>query len=552
MATPSAADLKEERRKAFEDVSRALEAISVKSLMEFRGRMEVPRPVQSVAVASVCMVARIDDSMEVGSDGLPPRTWEAAQASMAKPGHFVNALRQFPYAVDSGRMPDVNVFAARQCLEDVSPEHLNDEPVAERLLEWIQAACRYCEVVQILRLQTSVSAPQVSEPAPVVDRALAASNDAIQGTPPPSPGQALGRPAVPESGETPGKAMRSSIGSQVSSVGGTNSVFGRSPIPDPSPGSIRSSRPSGGPGQAIGGDRVPRGSRGQRSSNASSGYGARRTQDTTTSTFRVTPSASPSSIAAGRTPPSTRASPSAPSTMPQKQPKVSTGGYPRNPAPRSNVGIEDWQQKIEQMQREAREMKAMEGKLKWGMKREEEKQVKCLQAQDNLKTIKWRQQETKNFGEEAETREVMKKNERLNDAKKFQDFKRDAKQREIKRNEARASAEYLEDKEYSERVVEDKRSLPLEAKRMIIDSNMERLADLANYNLMEAQQQKYQQQLSRELLEEQDLSLQMLAARKERDAALQSLEFFRNQQRLALPDGRDIPTRPFSPSNKPL
>jgi len=238
--------------------------------------------------------------------------------------------------------------------------------------------------------------------------------------------------------------------------------------------------------------------------------------------------------------------------MPQKQPKVSTGGYPRNPAPRSNVGIEDWQQKIEQMQREAREMKAMEGKLKWGMKREEEKQVKRLQAEDNLKTMKWRQQETKNFREEAETREVMKKNERLNDAKKFQDFKRDAKQREIKRNEARASAEYLEDKEYSERVVEDKRSLPLEAKRMIIDSNMERLADLANYNLMEAQQQKYEQQLSRELLEEQDLSLQMLAARKERDAALQSLEFFRNQQRLALPDGRDIPTRPFSPSNKPL
>merc|ERR1719446_1724041 len=111
------------------------------------------------------MVARVDDTVEVGPDGLPPRTWEAAAANMRKPGHFVNSLRQFPYAVDSGRMPEINVYAARQCLQDVSPEHLANEPMALRLHDWILAAWRYCEVVQMLRLQTSVSGPQIA-PAP--------------------------------------------------------------------------------------------------------------------------------------------------------------------------------------------------------------------------------------------------------------------------------------------------------------------------------------------------------------------------------------------------
>jgi len=164
MASLSVTELKEERRAAFEELGSTLEAISVKNLMEFRGRLEVPRPVQSVAVASVCMVARVDDTVEVGTDGLPPRTWEAVQANTAKPGHFVNSLRQFPYAVDSGRMPDANIYAARQCLEDVSPEHLANEPMALRLYEWILAAWRYTEVVQMLRLQSSVSGPQAGMP----------------------------------------------------------------------------------------------------------------------------------------------------------------------------------------------------------------------------------------------------------------------------------------------------------------------------------------------------------------------------------------------------
>lgn len=149
--------LKQARTHAFEELSVALEAISVKSIIDFKGRLEVPRPVESVASASVCLVARVDDSAEDHSGSVVPRTWAAAQAAMAKPGHFINSLRRFPYAVDTGRMPDADVQAARSCLEDVSREHLANEPAALNLHQWVVCALRYCEVQRVLMVSSPAS-----------------------------------------------------------------------------------------------------------------------------------------------------------------------------------------------------------------------------------------------------------------------------------------------------------------------------------------------------------------------------------------------------------
>merc|ERR1719271_2326650 len=111
-----------------------------------------------------------------------------------------------------------------------------------------------------------------------------------------------------------------------SSVGGSNSVFERSLVADPSPGgeSTRSSRPSGG----RGGGQVGAGGRGvaTRPANATSGLRVpRRSQDSMgSSTLRVTPSNSPSSPAYTRSPPSQRPTPSQPSAYP-RQPRRSSG-----------------------------------------------------------------------------------------------------------------------------------------------------------------------------------------------------------------------------------
>lgn len=540
LSAMSVADLKEERRRAFEEVGVALEAISVKSLMEFKGRIEVPRPVESVAVASVCMVARVDDTVQVGPDGLPPRTWAAAQANMAKPGHFVNSLRQFPYAVDSGRMPDVNVYAARQCLEDVSPEHLANEAMALRLHDWIHAAWRYCEVVQMLRLQTSVSGPQTQSQLKPATNAL--RDGFARGTPPssPEPQRESSRKAAPleANGEKPG---RSSVGSNIS---GSNSIFGRSPIADPSPSadSVRSSRPSSGTsgGQALGGGS-------KRNSAVGAGPAARRNQDTTSSTFRVTPSGSPSS-AGSRTPISQRASPLQPSKVSGGQQRT-PAGYPQ--APRSNIGIEDWQQKLEQMHREARELKAMEGQLKWAMKRDEEKQRRIEAAADAKEVTKWRQEQAKELTQCGVDRKRTKAEQLTEENRLFQEFKRMAKVKDAQLNTRLITEEYVEKKDESLHTMEQRRTEPGEARKLIIDANLEKYDLIAMYNVEESRREKMEQAIARNEAEDATLGLQMLEARKARDAALQSLEFVKSQQRVIVPADNHIPTRPFVPNTAP-
>jgi len=553
MTSGSVAELKDERRHVFEELSVALEAISAKSLLEFRSRVEVPRPVQSVAVACVCMVARVDDNVDVDSDGLPLKTWEAAQASMAKPGHFINSLRQFPFAVDSGRMPENNVYTARQCMEDVSPEHLADEPIALALYDWIRTAWQYSEVVQMLRLQSQVTSPQTGPAAStgasvVMFGGRPAQDSAPRGTPPSSPEQ------LKASGDTPGKPMRSSLGS---SGGGSNSVFGRSPIADPSPGgeSTRSSRPSGGRGggQASGGGR---GMPARRPNTVPSGYAPRRSGGQDSTALSLTPSNSPHSPVSTRSPPSQRASPSHPSTQPRPRPtsggRAGYTGYKAEPAPapRSNVGIEDWKQQLEQMRREAREMRSMDSDLKWRMKREEDKQRNNEAKEDTKDLMEWRKEQKIQQQEYGKTRAEKHKREALEESKDFQDFKHVAKQVELA-NELEKSKELcLVDKEYSEWMAESNNGKHREERQNTVDMHLEQYALASTYKIEEAQREKIERKIARMEDEEAELGFAMLEARREREAAIQSLEHVKKLERTPVNGALHIASRPILPGNQ--
>merc|ERR1719316_1764787 len=116
----SAGDAGGRRNRAFNELGEALEDISVRSITSFRENKQVPRAVEAVAAAVCHVIAHIDDTVELSADASsPPRSWVAAQASMSKPGHFINSLRRFPYAVDSGRVPEDNVPGASACLDSL-------------------------------------------------------------------------------------------------------------------------------------------------------------------------------------------------------------------------------------------------------------------------------------------------------------------------------------------------------------------------------------------------------------------------------------------------
>mmetsp|Transcript_36100 Transcript_36100/g.95888 ORF Transcript_36100/g.95888 Transcript_36100/m.95888 type:complete len:447 (-) Transcript_36100:517-1857(-) len=162
-------ELKEAQCQISEEMNAALEDISVKALIEFRGQVEVSAPVQDVATAVCCIVSQIDD---MSGDRLPPRTWQAVQSMMLKPGQFCSFLRRFPHAVDSGRVTKSSIGAAGI---DAKLEDFVDEPVAESLARWLFAAVRYLEIKERLHGGASVSTipSELGDPAALAAAAFA-------------------------------------------------------------------------------------------------------------------------------------------------------------------------------------------------------------------------------------------------------------------------------------------------------------------------------------------------------------------------------------------
>jgi len=131
----------EAKQQAQNALTHAQEAITVKRLMEFRIRTEVPIQVQAVAIAASSMVTGIDGEARC------PSTWESAHAALSKPGLFLDSLRRFPLVVDAGLLPVENILAAREALESCAAD-LSGEVFAQQLRSWILAAWQYCELAQ--------------------------------------------------------------------------------------------------------------------------------------------------------------------------------------------------------------------------------------------------------------------------------------------------------------------------------------------------------------------------------------------------------------------
>ncbi|CAK0814112.1 unnamed protein product [Prorocentrum cordatum] len=138
----------EVRRQAFASLSAAQEAVSVRGILDLCGRDEVSHACEAVAAAAVCLIASMDDTVGVSPEAVPPRTWRASRAVLARPGHFTGALRRFPFVVDAGGLPATNVGWSQRCLEAVTSEELlsAEEPLAHHLRRWVAAAWRYWDV----------------------------------------------------------------------------------------------------------------------------------------------------------------------------------------------------------------------------------------------------------------------------------------------------------------------------------------------------------------------------------------------------------------------
>jgi len=192
-------------------------------------------------------------------------------------------------------------------------------------------------------------------------------------------------------------------------------------------------------------------------------------------------------------------------------------------------------------------MKAEEGKLKWQMKRVEEKQRMTEATEDVQEVSKWRQEQAKELTQCDYDRNKIKKKELLDEHKKYQAFKKEKKNERSDTNMKLVTKEYEALKIDSQYATEMKKELPIKEREMMINANCDNYTMVAEYSLEDSLREKEESRLSRNEEEDLNLGAKMLEARKERDAAFQSLQLLRSQQHLKIDSGAHIPTRPFIP-----
>lgn len=529
------------QQSALEVLTAAQEGISVKSLIDFRGLSEVSGAAQAVATAAVCMVAGIDEAVEADAEGLPPRTWEAARAVLAKPGHFINSLRRFPYAVDGGRLPSFNVTCARQCMEGIMRDQIEAEPmVAQQLFHWVVAAWDYCEHVPEAFSRSDVGLGVGREDlsslgVPAVDSVTGFSGGRVASVggagvvqPPPVVPQVAPQ-AQSQAAAAPGGARRGAgqavqspeptrRASAASSTG--RSSMGRASIGSSSPSSSsytarRSARSPGGGPAAIGGV-------------------LRQSQERLA---RAGVAPEPTRRAAANVHDSSMASANSASF------RKSPGGYPRS-ARASGGSVQDQKQRMQQLLRETRELKAQEAQLKANMKREEDKQKKLEKREDEQETMEWRQElRAAMLEHEAQIKKEQTATDNT-ESREFQEHKRAVKGVNKETELQLIREDYTETKENSEWAVEAKKIAMAEWPKPIIEENLEKYRLMAEYNLEEQQREDEERKEVRAAKEQSEMDLMLLKARQERELALQALEYTRTQQGTAVPPGRHLAARP--------
>jgi len=225
-----------------------------------------------------------------------------------------------------------------------------------------------------------------------------------------------------------------------------------------------------------------------------------------------------------------------------QQPLGASGGYPRGAQAR--VTVQDMRSQLEQMKRETREMKAMESQMHAKMRREEEKQKKVERERDRKSHLEHKKAESDSMRGVIEERRRQEKAVDLAASREYQETKRSLKEvnREMELHERREA--YEDSKEHSLYRAEFHKMDLKERHRAPIEENLERHEVNAQYKLEEQQREEHERREARLAHEHSELQVQMEKARRERDLALQSVEFLRGSHQAPVPEDHHLAARP--------
>lgn len=191
--------------------------------------------------------------------------------------------------------------------------------------------------------------------------------------------------------------------------------------------------------------------------------------------------------------------------------------------------------KLEQVKREAAEMKAMESKIKLNMKREEAKARTAERDAKAKDLAQWRQQQSelaKVYDKEVEQERLHTK---LAENKDFQEAKRGARLHEKEEEAHKIKADYMEHKEDSRIRVEMQTTVALNRQRVLVEEHLENMQVVAEYQLEEQIREKREEEERRAAQERAELDLQLRKAVAERARELENLGYIRGKKDVSIP-----------------
>jgi len=518
------------------NLGEALDAITVKSIVGLRSVVDMPPDAEAVILSALKLLSSLDQPGSVSDlqGTCPPQTWAEAKRVFLKPGHFVNSLRRFPYAADRGQVPEADVGDVEEMLADVPPHGEGLEqthPAVAQLYVWVRAALEYTAWSSTCLEQQANSASV----APVLPRRSSAA----------SPMPASGTAAMPFTT----KAMPSfnsflNEGTESTAPGIQSRAppFSAASVPVPAsyPSSPPHARSPVSPPQSPGYPTSPTPAAASRPTTTA----VARTPPVHGTSSPLRPATSAKSLSSQVSSPSTVCSTgrskgsSTALARPNSAPRgIAVQGKIRSPVLNQNNGaateLADMKRKLEQVRREAREIKSLESQLRWDMQREEKRKVKEDKKEAEKEIMEWREDEAVGMKEYVVEKAKEQKVQDLQESKNFQEFKREVK--EIKHEEElqRIREQLGEDMENSQWHAELSKAIAAERQEVAIE-NLDNIQDLREIRLMDKMKEQAQLEEERAFEMEAAMALEVQQMCAEKEELLKSLQHLRVRQQAPL------------------
>jgi len=562
------------------DLSDALERITVRSVVGLRGLVEVPRPVEAVVVAALQLVNCDYAGVDLAPSP-PPTTWEEARRVLLKPGHFVSALRKFPFALQRGQILETEILQAEQAWSNVPSAGAGLSQVHEaalHLYDWLTIALNFAASLPAGASAKSVAGKvetAESERIPAYPRSEPGSPDwKLQ---PIAPSTFVASTIAPSSSERPHEPQREvqvrearnapkqkrslspKLPHKLSTATTTTSDIARittgsktstssTASMSTSPGSSRSGVSASLSGLATCKPAYTR------SRVSVPGTSPRRSSPSPTSGLSATkPSSTRIASSSARSPqPRTRqAIRKSTSPLPKPKPKdEAEAGQPRStgdiaPLSSSQSQIsslssatlptaEDFaamRSRLDQEKREVRQIKSLESQLKWGLQREERRQTEEERREEARLIMEWRDRQAKEMKGFVEEKSREQRVQELLQSKEYQMFKREWKQAARKDEIEQIKAQLAEGMDNAHWKLELQRAVELD-RQLALQETMESQQEMKELRERERQHEKTVQLQDRA----HDLALeyahQASQISSEKEELLRNLALLRQRQKL--------------------